>query len=273
MRIMQNITAYIAHRHFGNTNKNMDKNLEKLSSGYRINRAADDAAGLAVSEKMRTQVNGLDQARRNALDGVSLVQTAEAAMHEMHTMLQRMRTLAVQTANGTYTSTDRNLVQTEVKQLIDEIDRLSSATQFNELNILKLTSSIKFHIGANKNEIMAVNIGVMSSSQIGIKKGSTYLSISTIARAESAIFALTSAINAISVKRANLGAVQNRLDYTLNALGIAHENMAASEARIRDLDMAKEMMDFTKNQILMQAGTSMLAQANQVPQSVLALLG
>ncbi|MDI6785651.1 MAG: flagellin [bacterium] len=273
MRIMQNITAYTAHRHFGNTNNRVGKNLEKLSSGYRINRAADDAAGLAVSEKMRTQVNGLSQARRNALDGVSLIQTAEAAMHEMHTMLQRMRTLAVQTSNGTYTSKDRSLVQTEISQLIDEIDRLSSATQFNELNVLKLSSSIRFHIGANKDEIMSVNIGVIGASEIGIKKSGVKLSISTITKAESAIAVLTSSINTISTKRALLGALQNRLDHTLNALGIAHENMAASEARIKDLDMAEEMMDFTKNQILMQAGTSMLAQANQVPQSVLALLG
>jgi flagellin len=247
----------------------MGKNLEKLSSGYRINRAADDAAGLAVSEKMRTQVNGLAQARRNALDGVSLIQTAEAAMHEMHTMLQRMRVLAVQTSNGTYTSKDRVLVQTEVDQLIDEIDRLASATQFNELQILKMNGSIRFHIGANKDEVMSVNIGELSSSGIGIKG----LSISTITKAESAMSVLTSAINSISTKRAKLGALQNRLDHTLNALGIAYENMAASESRIRDLDMAREMMDFTKNQILLQAGTSMLAQANQIPQSVLALLG
>ncbi|MFH1449031.1 MAG: flagellin [bacterium] len=274
MRIMQNVTAYTAHRNFTNTGNAMSKNLEKLSSGYRINRAADDAAGLAVSEKMRTQVNGLDQAKKNALDGISLVQTAEAGMHEIHTMLQRMRTLAVQTSNGTYTSTDRNLVQKEVNQLVSEIDRLASATQFNELNVLTATKdkelgSIRFHIGANKNEALTVKMSGISTTRLGI--GS--LSISTVTKSENAIHALTSAINKVSTKRSELGATQNRLDHTLNAIGIAHENMAASEARIRDLDMAQEMMGFTKNQILLQAGTSMLAQANQMPQSVLSLLG
>ncbi|MDI6785652.1 MAG: flagellin [bacterium] len=269
MRIMQNITAYTAHRNFTNTGNNMSKNLEKLSSGYRINRAADDAAGLAVSEKMRTQVNGLNQAKRNAQDGISLVQTAEAGMHEIHSMLQRMRTLAVQTSNGTYTSTDRKLVQAEVAQLLQEIDRLASATQFNELQVLKTSGSVRFHVGANKDEILAATMQKVGVSELKIKG----MTISTVAKAEVAIASLTSAINRISTQRSDLGAIQNRLDHTLNAIGIASENMAASEARIRDLDMAQEMMGFTKNQILLQAGTSMLSQANQMPQNVLGLLG
>ncbi|MFH1449030.1 MAG: flagellin [bacterium] len=265
---MQNITAYAAHRNVGNTETAMAKNLEKLSSGYRINRAGDDAAGLAVSEKMRTQVKGLEQSGANSLDAISLVQTAEAGMHEVHSMLQRVRTLAVQSSNATYTSADRALMNTEVVQLKSEINRLASATQFNEKPVLGATSTYAFHVGANKDETLSTTIKKVSTTQLGISN----LSISTVTKAEAAISNLSSAINTISGQRSDLGAVQNRLEHTLNATGIARENMAGAEARIRDLDVAKEMMDFTKNQILMQAGTSMLAQANQAPQSVLSLL-
>ncbi|MDI6786004.1 MAG: flagellin [bacterium] len=268
MRIRQNITGLIAYRLLGNNVTRMGKSLEKLSAGYRIIRASDDAAGLAVSEKMRTQVKGLEQGNKNALDAVSLVQTAEAGMHEIHSMLQRLRTLSVQSSNATYTSTDRSLMQTEVNQLLEEIDRLASSTQFNEQKVLKNGESLRFHVGANKNEVMTTTIPVVGTSQLSIKG----LSISTMTKAETSISSLSNAINSISEQRSNLGAVQNRLEHTLNATSIAMENMVASEARVRDLDIAKEMMEYTKTMILIQIGMAMLSQANQNPKMVLSLL-
>lgn len=277
MRIMHNISSLIARRNLENSNQLLLKNLEKLSSGYRINRASDDAAGLAISEKFRTQVAGLEQAIKNTRDGISLIQTAEGALTEIQMMIQRMRLLAVQCSNQTYTSTDRNQAQVEVNQLIEEIDRMASAVQFNTKQLFKGQwdsaepegAPLRIHIGANKDEVIRITIKKFTASGLGVYGQS----ISTWAKAESAISVFQSAINLVSIQRANFGAYENRLDHIINGLGIAHENMSASEARIRDLDMAMEMSDFTKNQILAQAGTAMLAQSNSQPQMVLQLLG
>lgn len=274
---MHNISSLIARRNLENSNKLLLRNLEKLSSGYRINRASDDAAGLAISEKFRTQVRGLDQAIKNTRDGISLIQTAEGALTEIQMMVQRMRLLAVQCSNQTYTSTDRAQAQVEVNQLIEEIDRMASAVQFNTHQLFKghwdpaekNGAPLRIHIGANKDEIIRITIKKFTASGLGIYGQS----ISTWAKAESAISVFQSAINLISIQRANFGAYENRLDHIINGLGIAYENMSASESRIRDLDMAMEMSDFTKNQILAQAGTAMLAQSNSQPQMVLQLLG
>ncbi|MDI6785650.1 MAG: flagellin [bacterium] len=281
MRIMHNISSLIARRNLENSNHLLLKNLEKLSSGYRINRASDDAAGLAISEKFRTQVAGLEQAIKNTRDGISLIQTAEGALTEIQMMVQRMRVLAVQCANETYTSTDRSQAQVEVKQLIEEIDRMASAVQFNTKQLFKGHfdpdtkidgkdgEPLRLHIGANKDEILRITIKRFTASGLNILNQS----ISTMMKAESAITRFQSAINLISIQRANFGAYENRLDHIINGLGIAYENMSASESRIKDLDMAMEMSDFTKNQILAQAGTAMLAQSNSQPQMVLQLLG
>jgi flagellin len=278
---MHNISSLIARRNLDKSNKMLTKNLEKLSSGYRINRASDDAAGLAISEKFRTQVAGLEQAIKNTRDGISLIQTAEGALTEIQMMVQRMRLLAVQCSNQTYTSTDRYQAQVEVRQLIEEIDRMASAVQFNTKQLFKghfdpnvtingvQGSPLRIHIGANKDEVIRITIQRFTASGLGIYGQS----ISTWQKAESAISVFQSAINLISIQRANFGAYENRLDHIINGLGIAFENMSASESRIRDLDMAMEMSDFTKNQILAQAGTAMLAQSNAQPQMVLQLLG
>ncbi|MBU1154175.1 flagellin [bacterium] len=281
MRIMHNVSSLIASRNLDNSNKLLLKNLEKLSSGYRINRASDDAAGLAISEKFRTQIKGLDQAIKNTRDGISLIQTAEGALTEIQAMVQRMRLLAVQSANQTYTTTDRSQAQVEVNQLLEEIDRMASAVQFNTKQLFKghwdpnatvdgkPGSPLRIHIGANKDEIILITIKKFTTSGLGVYGQS----ISTWNKAESAINIFQSAVNLISIQRANFGAYENRLDHIINGLGVAFENMSASEARIRDLDMASEMSDFTKNQILAQAGTAMLAQSNSQPQMVLQLLG
>jgi len=274
MRITHNIPAIFSLRLLSRTQDDINSSIEKLSSGLRINRASDDAAGLAISEKMRTQVRGLTQALKNAQDGISLIQTAEAGMQETHTILQRMRDLAVQAANDTYTSGDRSKIQVEVAQLIQEITRISSATQFNTMPLLNGdwaagTGSLVLHVGANTNETLRINITTMNSRGLGILD----INISTRAGANSSLSVLDDAIGIVSTYRSNLGAYQNRLEHTINATGIAMENMQAAESRIRDADMAEEMMTFTRNQILSQAGTAMLAQANLLPQSVLPLLG
>ncbi|CAH1192948.1 Flagellin [Paenibacillus plantiphilus] len=271
MYINTNVAAINSHRNLASNNTTMGKTMEKLSSGYRINRAADDAAGLAISEKMRFQINGLNQAQRNAQDGISLLQTAEGALTEVHSMLQRMNTLANQSANGTYnTAEDRAALQAEVKELIKEIGNISSSTNFNGINLLKSNNSIKFQIGVEASNTLTVAMATMSATGIGLTAGVT---IGSQTGAQRALSVIKKAIIEVSQHRGKLGAVQNRLEHTINNLGVTSENLAASESRIRNADMAKEMTEFTRNQILVQAGTAMLAQANSMPQGVLKLLG
>lgn len=274
MRIAHNIPALFASRLLGNTQYELQRSLEKLASGFRINRASDDAAGLAISEQMRTQVNGLKVALRNTQDGISLIQTAEAGMQETHSLLQRIRDLTVQASNDTYTSSDRAKIQVEVTQLVSEISRLSLATTFNTLPLLdgdfaSGTGSLVLQVGSNPGDIISLNIATLSSAALNIES----LSISTRQAAGSALTLIDNAIGTVSAQRAHLGAYQNRLEHSVNAVGIAMENMQAAESRIRDVDMASELANFVRLQILMEAGTSMLAQANLLPQSVLPLIG
>lgn len=270
MIVNHNISALNAWRGLSQTNSALTKSLEKLSSGMRINRAADDAAGLAISEKMRGQINGLNQAVRNAQDGISLIQTAEGALNETHSILQRMRQLAVQAANDTATDTDRTRIQEEVDKLVSEIDRIADTTQFNTKNLLTGSFSGQiFHIGANADQNMSITISNMGASALNVNG----TSVSTQSAANAAITTIQTAIDTVSGERSKLGAIQNRLEHTIANLGVAAENLSAAESRIRDVDMAQEMMNFTRNQILVQAGTAMLAQANMAPQAVLKLLG
>ncbi|WP_206810930.1 flagellin N-terminal helical domain-containing protein [Paradesulfitobacterium ferrireducens] len=269
MIINTNIASLNAQRNLFTTNNSLQKSLEKLSSGYRINRAADDAAGLAISEKMRGQIKGLNQATRNAQDGISLIQTAEGALNETHSILQRMRELAVQAASGTYTSGDQAKISTEFGQLMSEVTRIARQTEFNAMKLLSSGKTINLQIGANSGQTMAVKLSAMSSSALKIDK----LGVGSVGSATSAISVVNSAINAVSTKRANFGSYQNRLEHTIANLQTASENLVAAESRIRDVDMAKEMSEFTKNQVLSQAGVAMLAQANQAPQAILKLLG
>jgi flagellin len=270
MIINHNIMALNAWQGLGQTHSAMSKSLEKLSSGLRINRAADDAAGLAISEKMRGQIKGLNQAVRNAQDGISLLQTAEGALNETHSILQRMRELSVQSANDTLTSTDRVTIQQEVNELISEVNRIGTSTEFNTLKLIDGTLSAKLiHIGANAGQNLSITIATMNAGALGVSA----LSVSTQTKANSAITITESAIGKVSTQRSKLGAIQNRLEHTISNLGVASLNMTGAESRIRDVDMASEMMNFTKSQILIQAGTVMLAQANMSPQSVLKLLG
>lgn len=269
MIINHNISALNTHRQLSINNSAMAKNLEKLSSGLRINRAGDDAAGLAISEKMRAQIRGLNMASKNAQDGISLIQTAEGALNEVHAILQRMRELAVQAANDTNTVEDRQNLQKEVDELIKEIDRIANDTEFNTQTLLDGTFTSKvLHIGANEGQNIQISINSMKAEDLGVDG----IDISTNENADSAIASIDGAIQKVSAERAYLGANQNRLEHTINNLGTAAENLQAAESRIRDVDMAKEMMEFTKNSILSQAATAMLAQANQVPQGVLQLL-
>jgi flagellin len=269
MRINNNLMAINAHRQLKINVFEQQKTLEKLSSGFRINRAGDDAAGLAISEKMRGQIRGLNQASRNAQDGISLIQTTEGAMNETHAILQRMRELAVQSANDTYVTEDRNNLQAEVAQLIQEVNRIATTTEFNTKKVLNGTFTDQvFHIGANAGQSITVSIGSISSTALGIDA----VNISTQTGADTAIGLVDTALNNVSTARANLGAIQNRLEHTIKNLDVAAENLQASESRIRDVDMAKEMVEFTKANILNQAATAMLAQANQTPQTVLQLL-
>ncbi|KYD11755.1 flagellin N-terminal helical domain-containing protein [Caldibacillus debilis] len=271
MRINHNISALNTYRQLSFNNTQTAKNLEKLSSGYRINRAGDDAAGLAISEKMRGQIRGLEMATKNAQDGISLIQTAEGALNETHAILQRIRELAVQAANDTNTDNDRAELQKEVDQLLQEIDRIANTTQFNTKNLLDGSlsgSGLIFHIGANQDQNVTLTISSMRASGLGVSG----IDISSQSGANNAITTIDNAIDTVSSERAKLGAMQNRLEHTINNLGAAAENLTAAESRIRDVDMAKEMMEFTKNSILTQAAQAMLAQANQLPQGVLQLL-
>ena len=283
LRIQNNVEAFNAHRQLTGTAAKAAKSMEKLSSGYRINRAADDAAGLAISEKMRGQIGGLAQAQRNAQDGVSLVQTAEGALTEVHSMLQRVRDLKVQYSNGTLDTSDKEAIAAEVKQLAVEIGKIRDDTEFNGIKLLDGTGgtsgSISFQVGANTGESISVTTKdiTASATSTGMSALATVGSAATDAAASTAFNSVTldnidDAIEKVSSLRAGFGAVQNRLEHRLNNLATYQENLVASESRIRDVDMASEMVDFTKLQILQQAGTSMLAQANQAPQSVLSLL-
>lgn len=270
MYINTNVAAINSHRNLGFNNNQMGKTMEKLSSGYRINRAADDAAGLAISEKMRFQINGLNQAQRNAQDGISLIQTAEGALTEVHAMLQRMNTLANQSANGIYQDTeDRGALQDEVTELLSEINNIATKTTFNGISLLNQADSVAFQVGVNAGDTITVTTADMQAAALGIGG----IDIGTQTGASTALDAIKAAINTVSEQRGKFGAVQNRLEHTINNLGVNAENLSAAESRVRNADMAAEMTEFTRNQILVQAGTSMLAQANSMPQNVLKLLG
>ncbi|WP_060788341.1 flagellin N-terminal helical domain-containing protein [Geobacillus zalihae] len=268
MRINHNIAALNTYRQLTAGTNAASKNMEKLSSGLRINRAGDDAAGLAISEKMRGQIRGLEMAAKNSQDAISLIQTAEGALNETHAILQRMRELAVQGANDTNTTADRNQIQQELNQLLSEIDRIADTTQFNTKNLLDGSFTGTFQVGANDGQVIALSITAMDTSGLGI--GS--ISVDSNANASASMSLIDAAIAKVSTERSKLGAYQNRLEHTINNLQTSAENLTAAESRIRDVDMAKEMMEFTKNNILTQAAQAMLAQANQQPQSVLQLL-
>ncbi|BDG61733.1 flagellin N-terminal helical domain-containing protein [Caldinitratiruptor microaerophilus] len=277
MRIQNNISALFAQNRLAQTNAALDKNLERLSSGYRINRAGDDAAGLAISEKMRGQIRGLQMAQKNALDGISLIQTAEGALNVTHSILQRMRELAVQAANDTNTTADRTKIEDELRQLQAELTRIANQTEFNTQKLLNGNFKNKlFHIGANSGQAITLNINTMTATALGITTTKLDIDAGTAgaqqARADDLITTVENAINKVSTERSSLGAVQNRLEHTISNLQTAAENLTAAESRIRDVDVAAEMVQFTKNQILQQAGTAMLAQANLRPQSILQLL-
>ena len=269
MVVQHNLSAMNTNRQLGVTSSAQAKSTEKLSSGYRINRAGDDAAGLTISEKMRSQIKGLNKASANAQDGISLIQTAEGALNESHSILQRMNELATQAANDTNTSTDRNALQAELDQLTSEINRIQLTTQFNSMNLLDGSFTGKnLQIGSLEGQAIKISIQSMDASKIGVNG----LSLSTFAKAGSAMTKIQSAINTVSTQRSSLGALQNRLDHTINNLDTTSENTQSAESRIRDVDMAKEMVEYSKNNILTQAGQSMLAQANQLTQGVLSLL-
>ena len=279
------MSALYSNRTLGVTNNATTKNMEKLSSGMKINRAGDDASGLAVSEKMRSQIRGLNQAATNAQNGISFIQTTEGFLQSTTDIVQRIRELAVQSSNGIYTDEDRMQIQVEVSQLIAEVDRIASQAQFNGMNMLTgrfakptgentVTASMWLHIGANMDQRAQVFIGTMTSQALNLRNigDEQIMSLASPDDANRAIGTLDEALKKINKQRADLGAYQNRLEYTVNGLNIGAENLQASESRIRDTDMAKEMVEFTKNQVLTQAGTAMLAQANQSTQSVLSLL-
>ena len=271
MVVQHNLTAMNANRQLGITTSAQAKSSEKLSSGYRINRAGDDAAGLTISEKMRSQIRGLDKASSNAQDGVSLIQVAEGALNETHSILQRMNELATQAANDTNTSADRGAIQAEVNQLASEINRISSTTQFNTQNLIdgKFTGK-KLQVGSLCGQCITISIKAMSQKAIGISAG--VLKVSSFTKAGAAMKAIQGAISVVSGQRSYLGALQNRLEHTIANLDNISENTSSAESRIRDTDMAKEMVTYSKNNILAQAGQSMLAQANQSNQGVLSLL-
>ena len=270
MVIQHNIAANNAYRNLSMNSTSSQKNLEKLSSGYRINRSADDAAGLAISEQMRSKINGLDQATQNAQDGIGLIQTAEGALTETHNMLQRLVTLSTQAANGTYNSTARTSIKSEVEELKTEITRIANTTDYNGIKPIasNATKPITLQVGPTSGEILTVAVSGLTASKLSISD----ISVTSVSKANAAITKLNNAIDKVSKHRANLGAAQNRLEHTINNLKVTSENMTAAESRIRDTDMAKEIAAFTKNNILNQAAQSMLAQANQQPQGVLSLL-
>jgi flagellin len=284
MIINHNLSAMFADRSLKVTQVFLTKNMEKLSSGLRINRAGDDASGLAVSEKLRSQIRGLNQASTNAQNGISFIQTTEGYLQETQDILQRIRELAVQSANGIYTDEDRMYIQVEVSQLVDEVDRIASHAQFNGMNVLTgrfarvisdnvVTASMWFHIGANMDQREQVYIGTMTAKGLGIRNmDDTFVTLETPNDANRAIGMMDAALKIVNKQRADLGAYQNRLEHAVRGLDVGAENLQASESRIRDTDMAKQMVDYVRDQILNQSGTAMLAQANQRSTSVLSLL-
>ena len=285
MVINHNMSAMFATRAEGLTEFSQQKDMEKLSSGLRINRAGDDASGLAVSEKMRSQIRGLNQASTNALNGISFIQTTEGYLQETTDIIQRIRELAIQASNGIYSDEDRMQIQVEVSSLISEVDRIASSAQFNGMNMLTgrfarptgentVTGSMWFHIGANMDQRTQVYIGTMSAMALGLRNvgDETIMTIETPEEANRAIGTLDEAIKKINKQRADLGAYQNRLEKTIVGLDVGAENLQAAESRIRDANMAKETVNFTRDNVLSQAGTAMIAQANQSSQNVLSLL-
>jgi flagellin len=288
MIINHNMSALFTQRQLKFNNIAADKDMEKLSSGYRINRAGDDASGLAVSEKMRSQIRGLRMASMNAQNGISFIQTAEGYLQESQDIIQRLRELAVQASNGIYSTEDRMQIQVEVSQLVDEINRIASHAQFNGMNMLTgrfaramgenaVTASMWLHIGANMDQRIQVHIGTMTAQGLGVQgtngmpSSATFISLSSPDRANMAIGVVDAALKKINKQRADLGAYQNRLDYAMKGLDVGAENLQAAESLIRDVDMAQQMVEFVKNQILVQSATAMLAQANTKPQTVLQL--
>ena len=270
MVIQHNLTAMNTNRQLGITTGNQAKSTEKLSSGYRINRAGDDAAGLTISEKMRSQIRGLNKASSNAEDGVSLIQTAEGALNEAHSILQRMNELSTQAANDTNTTSDRTAIQKEIDALTSELSRIASTTQFNTMNLLdgKFTGK-NLQVGALEGQKISISISTMNAKALRVAS----LDVTSFTKAGSAMKKVQKAISAVSTQRSALGALQNRLEHTIANLDTTSENTSAAESRIRDVDMAEEMVEYSKNNILAQAGQSMLAQANQSTQGVLSLLG
>jgi flagellin len=265
LRIQTNVEAFNAHRRLVDTSSKLSKSMERLASGYRINRAADDAAGLAISEKLRAQVGGLEQSQRNIDDGVSMVQVAEASLVEVHSMLQRIRELAVQFKNGSLSTADQTAIQSEVNQLGSEIERIGTTSEFNNINLLNANTRITFQVGAEDGQVIGV-----STVSLGQQISAAVYSLTAASNAD--LSEIDAAIVNVSTQRATFGAIQNRLDHTLSSTATYEENLTAAESRIRDVDMAAEMATFTKYQVLQQAGTAMLAQANQSNQAVLELL-
>ena len=285
MVINHNMSAMFAQRTQGITTRAIGKDIEKLAAGFRINRAGDDASGLAVSEKMRSQIRGLNQASANASNGINFIQVSEAYLQETTDIMQRVRELAVQAANGIYSAEDRMQIQVEVSQLVAEVDRVASSAQFNGMNMLTgrfampegenvVTSSMWFHIGANMDQRMRVYIGTMTAGALGIRNlaDGTIMSLETAEEANKNIGVVDAALKKINKQRADLGGYQNRMELAVVGIDVAAENLQASESRIRDVDMAKQMVEYTKNQVLSQSGTAMLAQANANSQLVLSLL-
>ena len=281
MIINHNMSSLYADRVLNISNDNIMKNMEKLSSGERINRAGDDASGLAVSEKMRSQIRGLNQASKNIMNGVSFIQTTEGYLNETTDILQRVRELAIQSANGIYSDEDRMQIQVKVSQLVAEVDRIASSAQFNGMNMLTGRFSetgdriMQIHVGANMDQNTRMYIGTMTATALGLKGGAAndeQISIATPETANTVIGTIDEALKNVNKQRADLGAYQNRFEIAAKGVNIAAENTQAAESRIRDTDMATEMVEYTKNQILTQAGTAMLAQANSQSQTVLALL-
>jgi flagellin len=283
MIINHNMSAINANRVLGNTNAEITKDLEKLSSGQRINKAADDASGLAVSEKMRSQIRGLNQAGQNIQNGISFIQTTEGYLQETQDIVHRVRELAVQASNGIYTQSDRQMIQVEVSQLVDEVNRVASHAQFNTMNMLTGAfakdsgTALQIQVGANVDQNKSINIGTMTATALGLQsetaQGRESISLAAPDQANLAIAKLDEALGKITKQRADLGAYQNRFEMAYKGVAVASENLTASESRIRDVDMASQMVSYTKNQVLSQAGNAMLAQANVSTRSVTQLLG
>ncbi|TGN08450.1 flagellin [Leptospira ilyithenensis] len=278
MIINHNVSALVARRSLHNTNRDMDKSMERLSTGMRINRPGDDAPGFAVSERLRTQIRGLGQAERNAQDGLSFLQVTEGSLEQVNSILQRLRELSVQSSNGIYSNEDRKLVQLEVSQLVEEVERIGNTSEFNKIRPLDGRfsragkSPMSLQVGSNAGEKVEIFINTMNSSSLKLKTGGTKLALSTPEKANNSLLVLDDAISKVNRMRSDLGAYYNRLDMTLKSLGNNYVNIVSSESQVRDADMALEVVEFTKNQILTKSGVAMLAQANTRPEQVVKLL-